>query len=83
MDGNISLSTINAWISDCDQLHKESCHATVQSHNEDLKDFRLIDVEEMCIIEARVHDHQYLVLSYVWGQVSTYQLLHSNEFELE
>ena len=55
--------------------------------------FRLVDVESWCIIEARgtkswspfdedESRHQYLALSYVWGQVHSLKLFRHNQEEL-
>lgn len=65
----MSVSMIKHWYSTC--LDGKCGGAHFQSPRVSLpKDFRLIDVQRMCIVEGN-NDSRYLALSYVWGHSKT------------
>ncbi|KAH9222193.1 heterokaryon incompatibility protein-domain-containing protein [Leptodontidium sp. 2 PMI_412] len=60
---------VKKWMQICDSSHKDSCIdiSLPQAAQLPSASFRLIDVEEMCIVTP-VMPCRYLALSYVWGR---------------
>jgi Heterokaryon incompatibility protein (HET) len=60
---------VKKWIQNCEQWHKDSCVelSTEQAAQLPSTSFRLIDVDDMCIV-IPVMPCRYLALSYVWGR---------------
>jgi hypothetical protein len=85
----IDLADVKNWIAACDSKHRhhEDCSpvpfnpAVLPRNDKRQLDFRLIDVEAMCIVYAP-RKAKYVALSYVWGRTSRTRLtLTSNNEE--
>ena len=88
------------WVSKCREHHGDACNPTILDVPEKFETsvlagisyaFRLVDVDSLCIIEARNlasdldkndERYNYIALSYVWGRVACLQLLIQNQEEL-
>jgi hypothetical protein len=81
----IDIAQVRQWVSRCENSHSDMCS------NPNIKGFavafpnlevlRLIDVEETCIVQMRALP-KYVVLSYVWGSVSSLRLTKANRNKL-
>ena len=77
----LSLSTIKCWYSNC--LGGRCAGTPSEGPSLRLpKGFRLIDVQQMCIVEGH-NDCRYLALSYVWGHSKTLRNTKNIRVELE
>ncbi|KAH7064282.1 heterokaryon incompatibility protein-domain-containing protein [Paraphoma chrysanthemicola] len=61
----VDFSIFQAWITNCEKTHDESCSLPTQSLHE-ISNFRLIDCETAQVREGSVL-MRYAALSYVWG----------------
>ncbi|RWA10527.1 hypothetical protein EKO27_g4582 [Xylaria grammica] len=85
---SIDFTMASNWLSICETIHGDECRkmpgldgfpvhpATI------LDEFRLIDVEQSCIIRA-TSDSKYTALSYVWGQATVLRAGRDNIESLE
>ncbi|KAK2771119.1 hypothetical protein CKAH01_14483 [Colletotrichum kahawae] len=80
LDKRIDISRVHQWLSTCSEHHSNCLphHSTLEV---ELPNFRVIDVRRKCIA-AMPNSIRYVALSYVWGQVDTYQLLKCNSKDL-
>lgn len=80
-EDQVDPALIRRWLNACDSTHATSCSPPF-SATEGLRcagsSFRLIDVQQSCIVEAPTASVEYVALSYVWGRVPTLRLLKSN-----
>ncbi|MBE3047786.1 HET domain-containing protein [Candidatus Bathyarchaeota archaeon] len=81
------MELLKTWLRSCEHVHGAQCAPnpdvvyTPHSSPGGLKTFRVIDVENMCIVDAEP-GCRYLALSYTWGQVPSPSLLKANKTEL-
>lgn len=76
------VQLVKNWITHCHSEHGDHCKKLPVTPPEE---FKLIDVENLCIIEAS-ESVRYIALSYVWGSSSTgrdLQLVRSNLTQLQ
>ncbi|XEV04974.1 hypothetical protein FSHL1_010261 [Fusarium sambucinum] len=77
----VDFPMVREWIGTCDQQH------TICQHSEapvDIPQFRLIDVEKMCIVQVDVSKRPpFATLSYVWGIKPFIRLVKSNIKDLQ
>jgi hypothetical protein len=64
----LDITLIGYWLSACDHLHQRTC-ALPQPKKSLPPEFRLIDVENNCVVLAP-SKCDYLALSYVWGKIT-------------
>jgi hypothetical protein len=82
----IDFDDVHRWISTCEQKHGSECspatfNPAVLPRNSDRQlDFRLIDVEAMCIVYAP-RQCRYIALSYVWGRRNKSRLILTSDNE--
>lgn len=76
----VDFSLMAGWLNRCDEQHEHG-PATFSSKRE-LKDLRLIDVHNQCIIKSNT-DTRYAALSYTWGSRKQYCLTKQNVHMLE
>ncbi|KAI0875701.1 HET-domain-containing protein [Hypoxylon argillaceum] len=84
----IDFARVANWLALCEQFHGDACRkrpglddfpvhpATM------LREFRLIDVEEACLVRAG-GDSRYTALSYVWGSARVLRTVKANVESLE
>jgi Heterokaryon incompatibility protein (HET) len=73
---------ILSWLQACQSHHNGMCRLpALEETDQDIPSFRLIDVRNFCIVPASP-TREYLILSYVWGNIRTCVLLQSNKQEL-
>jgi Heterokaryon incompatibility protein (HET) len=76
----INFKDVRGWISECEKKHGGRCAsqrynpAMLPRNSRRQLDFRLIDVEKMCLVYAP-RACRYLALSYVWGKPDDGRLL--------
>ncbi|KAK5987058.1 hypothetical protein PT974_11175 [Cladobotryum mycophilum] len=76
----INFQLLRGWFSHCKNSHRGRCQPdTIPDEGPDqyLKYFRLIDVIERRVVDAR-RGGEYVALSYVWGSVPVLQLITDN-----
>lgn len=75
----LSTNLIFKWLRKCDEEHENKCRkpATLPPSHRIL----LIDVEKGCVVDS-VEGAKYAALSYVWGDVKTFQMRRGNIEEL-
>lgn len=82
----IDLSMGRIWLDHCERNHGHLCSKQGWSFHLGKPDFfRLIDVEDLSIIEvtnSQAWSYRYLTLSYVRGNTHTFQLLQGNKHKL-
>ncbi|KAG8668294.1 hypothetical protein FPOAC2_07598 [Fusarium poae] len=77
----VDFSMIREWIRTCDQQHPICQHDGVLV---DIPQFRLIDVERMCIVQVDVSKRPpFATLSYVWGNKPFLRLVKANIKDLQ
>jgi hypothetical protein len=67
------IGLLKTWLRSCEEAHGDQCAPIsdvilMPQFSLGLKAFRLVDVQDMCIIDAQV-GCRYLTLSYSWGRV--------------
>jgi hypothetical protein len=77
----IDVSLISKWLSLCEGNHGSSCLPIGQQREKPTTNFRVIDVERGCVVEAGPHC-RYVVLSYVWGSFPQFKLLRENHLRM-
>jgi hypothetical protein len=82
----IDLNDVHRWISTCEEKHGIDCTlatfnpAVLPRNSKRQLDFRVIDVEVMCIVYAP-RQCRYIALSYVWGRRSQSRLVLTSDNE--
>jgi Heterokaryon incompatibility protein (HET) len=73
-----SIALLKIWLQSCADFHGGSCSSAIDVNEKKSqligKDFRLIDIENECIVLAPESDFEYFALSYVWGGPTVPQL---------
>lgn len=64
----INFDLVKGWIQACESSHVRCGTQDWQSVLKPMSALRLIDVDNMCLVDAGKH-HRYVALSYVWGTV--------------
>ncbi|KAM7202237.1 Heterokaryon incompatibility protein (HET) domain containing protein [Rhypophila sp. PSN 637] len=67
----VKVDKIKEWLKQCDNMHGYHCHRSPGDHTGGPS--LLIDVKRKCLVRAERH-HDYLALSYVWGEASCVSL---------
>jgi hypothetical protein len=81
------MELLKTWLRSCEHVHGAQCAPnpdvvyTPHSSPGGLKTFRVIDVDNMCLVDAEP-GCRYLALSYCWGQAPSLSLLKDNKGEL-
>ncbi|KAG8354229.1 hypothetical protein FVEN_g7654 [Fusarium venenatum] len=78
----VDFPMVREWMRTCDQQH------TICQHSEapvDIPQFRLIDVEKMCIVQVNISKRPpFATLSYVWGGIKPFiRLVKANIKDLQ
>ncbi|KAF2095083.1 HET-domain-containing protein [Rhizodiscina lignyota] len=78
----IDLDDVRRWVSNCDVKDGDFCsparhNASLPKSHQNMA-FRVVDVEQMCIVSTRM-PCRYLALSYVWGEPNSRRLLLTTE----
>ncbi|TGJ87980.1 hypothetical protein E0Z10_g788 [Xylaria hypoxylon] len=82
------FTMVNNWLSICETFHGDECRKRPGMDDFPvhpaamLNEFRLIDVEQSCIVRA-TNDSKYVALSYVWGQATVLRAGRANIESLE
>lgn len=80
VESQVNFSLLKEWLRLCEEVHGEEC-APAPDTERRLGTLRVIDVEQMCIVEAEI-GCRYLTLSYSWGQVHSPSLTMANKAQL-
>ncbi|TRX95629.1 hypothetical protein FHL15_003587 [Xylaria flabelliformis] len=84
----IDFKLVRNWLSLCESFHGDECRKRPGMHDfpahpaNILKEFRLIDVENGCLVRA-TDDDKYAALSYVWGKAEVLRTVKTNVESLE
>ena len=74
----IDLALLREWLSNCESGHGEKCGGSARNdQSTEPHPLILVDVERRRLVECN-SSYRYVVLSYVWGQVPTFQTLQAN-----
>lgn len=71
-EDRVEFDLCKRWLRACETSHTRCYHQTWQRYLKSPPRLRLIDVHEMCLVDAVGHE-RYVALSYVWGSVSMFQ----------
>jgi hypothetical protein len=77
----INFSLIKDWTESCMKTHERCGTQSWHSHINCISLLRLIDVEDMCLVDAP-KGSQFVSLSYVWGNVPIFKATLQNKAEL-
>jgi hypothetical protein len=80
VQAHVDLDLCSRWIRNCDEQHRHTWGSHIAPRA--LSGFRLIDVENQCIVEGD-HHARFAALSYTWGSSGQYCLTKSNKSLLE
>ncbi|KAF9894914.1 hypothetical protein FE257_004536 [Aspergillus nanangensis] len=79
------VSLFKRWLRLCETVHQEECAPVSEifypKNPRGLKAFRLIDVKDMCLVDAKP-GCRYLTLSYMWGRLKSPELNKGNKSKL-
>jgi hypothetical protein len=67
----VDFDMCKRWIHACETLHDRCGPQEWQRHMKTAPRLRLIDVQDMCLVDAAEND-RYVALSYVWGSVPVF-----------
>jgi hypothetical protein len=86
VESQVDFELLKRWLRLCEDNHKLECapvSGVIRTADTKLglKTLRVIDVEKMCIVDAKV-GCRYLTLSYSWGQVPSPFLNQGNKAQL-
>jgi hypothetical protein len=77
-ESRTDFSLIRKWLNTCEEHHGPGCNLESYSPT----NIRLLDTKRMCLVSGS-QKHRYFALSYVWGNMVTFQTIKSNLSELE
>ena len=70
---NFDIALLRTWQATCKNCHSSKCESPEWlGENEYPRKLRLIDVIDMCVVDAPIN-YSYFALSYVWGQDNSRQ----------
>lgn len=62
----VHFPMLKAWLKDCEDNHGPQCNSSVQPYLRPVRNFRVIDVQDMCLVHLTIA-MRFIALSYVWG----------------
>jgi hypothetical protein len=77
-ESSADFSLIRTWMDFCENQHGPTCNPDVYNPHY----IRLLDLKRMCLVSG-LQKYRYFALSYVWGDMVTFQTLKSNLSELK
>ncbi|KAH4613338.1 hypothetical protein HBH82_016160 [Parastagonospora nodorum] len=77
-ESRTDFSLIHKWLHTCEEHHGPVCNLETYSPTY----IRLLDLKRMCLVSGS-RKYRYFTLSYVWGNMVTFQTTKSNLSELE
>ncbi|KAH7305053.1 hypothetical protein BKA65DRAFT_560260 [Rhexocercosporidium sp. MPI-PUGE-AT-0058] len=81
-NSTVHIPIFKAWMKYCEEHHGWSCHGPRHLASSGLKNLKVIDVVDKCIVEIPFPS-RFATLSYVWGKAQQFRALSSNIRNLE